>query len=169
MAYSADTFVADEQPTTAKWNKLWSNDASFNDGTGIAAGAISSTHLVQNFFRGRAQANTTDSSPTGLTVQFGWGFIVGDATAKIEETVTFPTAFSSVPIYIGATVLGARATASGTPDTLDDFDTEYGETVSIFASDVSATSFLVNMNKITGNTFANTFNSGYSWMAIGTV
>ena len=45
MAYSADTFVADEQPTTAKWNKLWSNDASFNDGTGIADNAILARHL----------------------------------------------------------------------------------------------------------------------------
>lgn len=36
MAYSADSFVADEQPTTAKWNKLWTNDASFNDGSGLA-------------------------------------------------------------------------------------------------------------------------------------
>lgn len=40
MSYSAQTFVADEQPTTAKWNILWSNDASFNDGTGIADNAI---------------------------------------------------------------------------------------------------------------------------------
>ena len=45
MAYSADTFVADEQPTTAKWNKLWSNDASFNDGTGIADNAIINRHM----------------------------------------------------------------------------------------------------------------------------
>lgn len=46
MAYSADTFVADEQPTTAKWNKLWSNDASFNDGTGIADDVIDSRHYA---------------------------------------------------------------------------------------------------------------------------
>lgn len=45
MAYSADTFVADEQPTTAKWNKLWSNDASFNDGTGIGA-VVGSQHFL---------------------------------------------------------------------------------------------------------------------------
>ena len=45
MAYSADTFVADEQPTTAKWNKLWSNDASFNDGTGIGDNAIINRHI----------------------------------------------------------------------------------------------------------------------------
>ena len=46
MSYSADTFVADEQPTTAKWNKLWSNDASFNDGTGIGDDTIDSRHYV---------------------------------------------------------------------------------------------------------------------------
>lgn len=45
MAYSADTFTAGEQPTTAKWNKLWSNDASFNDGTGIADDVIKSRHI----------------------------------------------------------------------------------------------------------------------------
>lgn len=48
MAYSADSFVADEQPTTAKWNKLWSNDASFNDGTGIANNAIAAPSLATN-------------------------------------------------------------------------------------------------------------------------
>ena len=46
MSYSAQTFVADEQPTTAKWNKLWSNDASFNDGTGIADDAIIQRHIL---------------------------------------------------------------------------------------------------------------------------
>lgn len=48
MAYSADTFVADEQPTTAKWNKLWSNDASFNDGTGIGDDAIIARHIADD-------------------------------------------------------------------------------------------------------------------------
>jgi len=48
MAYSADTFVADEQPTTAKWNKLWSNDASFNDGTGIADNVILARHMAND-------------------------------------------------------------------------------------------------------------------------
>ncbi len=48
MSYSADTFVADEQPTTAKWNKLWSNDASFNDGTGIGDDAIIARHIADN-------------------------------------------------------------------------------------------------------------------------
>ena len=59
MAYSADTFVADEQPTTAKWNKLWTNDASFNDGTGIATGAITSAKISGI----DKSLTTTDSNP----------------------------------------------------------------------------------------------------------
>lgn len=30
MPYSPDSFTAGEVPTTAKWNKLWSNDADFD-------------------------------------------------------------------------------------------------------------------------------------------
>lgn len=36
MAYVAWSVVFGEQPSAAKWNILGSNDASFNDGTGIA-------------------------------------------------------------------------------------------------------------------------------------
>lgn len=43
MAYAAWSVVAGEQPTAAKWNILGTNDASFNDGSGFAAGAIGAT------------------------------------------------------------------------------------------------------------------------------
>lgn len=46
MSYSADSFVAGEQPTTSKWNKLFTNDASFNDGTGIAPSAVTPEKLL---------------------------------------------------------------------------------------------------------------------------
>lgn len=39
MAYAAWSVVADEQPTTAKWNILGTNDSSFNDGSGFATGS----------------------------------------------------------------------------------------------------------------------------------
>ena len=65
MAYSADSFVADEQPTTAKWNKLWSNDASFNDGSGIANFAFNTTAISNPYkfsaYRSAAQ-NTVGGS-----------------------------------------------------------------------------------------------------------
>lgn len=45
MAYSAWSVSGGEVPTTAKWNILGTNDASFNDGTGIGSRAITSTHI----------------------------------------------------------------------------------------------------------------------------
>jgi len=69
MSYSADTFVAGEQPTTAKWNKLWANDASFNDGTGIAAGAITPSKLSSAAHTAYVATgeSTTSSSYVDLT------------------------------------------------------------------------------------------------------
>ena len=69
MAYSADTFVADEQPTTAKWNKLWTNDASFNDGTGILASAILASHRSQV-----AKVGNFSLSATGAKSVTGVGY-----------------------------------------------------------------------------------------------
>lgn len=39
MSYTADSFAANEQPTTSKWNELWANDAALRDGSGLAWGA----------------------------------------------------------------------------------------------------------------------------------
>lgn len=44
--YTAITFVANEQPTTAKWNLIGSNDASFNTGNGFNDGIIVPRHLA---------------------------------------------------------------------------------------------------------------------------
>lgn len=68
MAYSADTFVADEQPTTAKWNKLWSNDAAFNDGSGFANGALGSVHAsLADGVAVQVQGNGTSAVGTSTT------------------------------------------------------------------------------------------------------
>lgn len=48
MAYAAWSVIAGEQPTASKWNILGTNDASFNDGTGIAAGAIGTSALASS-------------------------------------------------------------------------------------------------------------------------
>ena len=44
--YVADTFVAGEQPTTAKWNELWGNDASFNSGNGFNDNILVTRHFA---------------------------------------------------------------------------------------------------------------------------
>lgn len=69
MAYSAQTFVADEQPTTAKWNILWTNDASFNDGSGIGSGVITPVKRSGGFFMG-----STVISASGSKAITGVGF-----------------------------------------------------------------------------------------------
>lgn len=44
--YTAITFVANEQPTTAKWNLIGSNDASFNNGNGFEDDIILNRHIA---------------------------------------------------------------------------------------------------------------------------
>jgi hypothetical protein len=64
MAYAAFSVVFGEQPSAAKWNILGSNDASFNDGTGIANLATSTTSISNpyKFSAYRATAWTTSNS-----------------------------------------------------------------------------------------------------------
>lgn len=44
--YTVITFVANEQPTTAKWNLIGSNDASFNNGNGFEDDIIINRHIA---------------------------------------------------------------------------------------------------------------------------
>jgi hypothetical protein len=46
MAYTPFSVVFAEQPSADKWNTLGTNDASFNDGTGIASGAITTAKIA---------------------------------------------------------------------------------------------------------------------------
>jgi hypothetical protein len=46
MAYTAWSVIAGEQPTAAKWNILGTNDASFNDATGIGTSVIDYTKVA---------------------------------------------------------------------------------------------------------------------------
>lgn len=89
MAYSADSFVADEVPTTAKWNKLWTNDAAFNDGTGIATGAITSAKISGI----DKSLTTTDSNPYKFSVYRAAAWTTANnAFGKVTfDTETFDT------------------------------------------------------------------------------
>lgn len=43
--YTAITFIANEQPTTAKWNLIGSNDASFNTMAGMEDNVLALRHI----------------------------------------------------------------------------------------------------------------------------
>lgn len=64
MAYTAWTVVFGETPSASKWNILGANDASFNNGTGIANNAITSTQ-VSGIDK---SITTTDSNPYKFSV-----------------------------------------------------------------------------------------------------
>lgn len=194
MAYSADTFVADEQPTTAKWNKLWSNDASFNDGTGVGDNAIGSRQIQfannadlyalnsggsekslmrldnDDYLRlGQLpyQADTTNSTREDVLIQHGWGFIVGDGVnAYISETVTFPAAYASAPLVLTQSI-GWRSTGT-TPTTPADFTSSHGTAGAEFTmvSAITTTNFALLIRLYT--TIPTNQQQGYAWTAIGT-
>lgn len=104
MAYSADTFVADEQPTTAKWNKLWSNDASFNDGTGIGTNAIAAASLASNALTiGYAQSTSAFSTSSTSFV---------DVTGLTTGAITVPAGGRQIEVSIRATAINVSGAGS---------------------------------------------------------
>jgi len=113
MAYASWSVVFGEQPSTAKWNILGTNDASFNDGTGIASDAITDAKLIYGKVRSRQGGSATNWGTTGTT-NYDYSstntFIQTGSfnTTGAEDTVTFPTAFSQVPFI---SVCSSSATA----------------------------------------------------------
>lgn len=70
MAYAAWSVTFGEQPSSAKWNILGANDASFNNGTGIAALEIGAVTAVKNSYKFSAFHATTQSLATNALVGF---------------------------------------------------------------------------------------------------
>lgn len=178
MGYVAWSVVFGEQPTAAKWNILGENDASFNDGTGIADDAILTRHilaanitspkLIEAFFRGRQQIDPSNvignSQATGLTVQFGWGQMNTTASAHNNETVTFPTAFSAPPVCLIVQLNGFASTAQAN---LAGFTT--GITKWVATGELpTATNFRVRISTGDGTNLSAGW-TAYSWIAIGAV
>lgn len=86
MAYVAWSVVFGEQPSAAKWNILGTNDASFNDGTGIGAGVITPVKRAGGFkIAGITVAGTGSLAVTGVGFQ-----------PKFLEIYTLPATASTV-------------------------------------------------------------------------
>ena len=88
MAYSADSFVADEQPTTAKWNKLWNNDASFNDGSGIASMTWATTALA-NPYKFRASNTAAQNTSAGTHVKTTYNTEQYDTNSNYDSATNY--------------------------------------------------------------------------------
>lgn len=82
--YTAITFVANEQPTTAKWNLIGSNDSSFNLGTGLEDSTILARHIAANVI----QAGKIDWTTAG---QIWWQELGRGTLGGVAATVATPT------------------------------------------------------------------------------
>lgn len=68
MAYSSWSVVFGEQPSAAKWNILGTNDASFNDGTGIFGLKKDLLTTDSNPYKFSAYRGTAWTASAGLTL-----------------------------------------------------------------------------------------------------
>ena len=110
----------------------------------------------------RRQNNTTDSDVTAR-IEVGWGFITaagGEVT--LSEAVTFPTAFSVLPIVV-ASFLGKKTGSD--PSTAGDQNSAHAVPTSAKPYTTSTTGFTIHIDTTTG--FTANDRVIYSWIAIG--
>lgn len=98
MAYQAWSVVFGEQPSASKWNILGTNDASFNDGSGFANGALGSVNaslangivcqVVRTNFSSAATGTTTiPSDDTIPQITEGTEFMTQAITPKSATNI----------------------------------------------------------------------------------
>lgn len=96
MAYAAWSVIAGEQPTAAKWNILGTNDASFNDGTGIGTNVLD-----------QSKVNWT------TTGQVWWQEIARATAGSTVASITTATFTSKKYLLIRTVYLPTSSLASG--------------------------------------------------------
>jgi hypothetical protein len=116
MAYEEVTFSAGEVITTAKANKLGTNDVSFNDGTGIADDKILTRHIKN---REITQAKTTNIPATNANDMkiYRTSATLTNHGSYASYTWTFPAAFANTGYAVVATVVDG-ANGSGLVTTI---------------------------------------------------
>lgn len=123
MGYTGLAFSAGEVPTTAIWNTLWQNDASFNNGTGIGNGVVQYVNLLSTIFSGQivtgSQAGTLGGTTNyvnigGFIIQWGISVQRTNGTTGGQEGCTFPLTFPNAITYYCATMVAPGANANQT-------------------------------------------------------
>lgn len=94
--YAAWSVVADEQPTTAKWNILGSNDAAFNNGNGFEDNIIINRHIANGAIAPRMLALLANSGRYVYATQSG--NFTSDTAIGSSFSFTVPTGCTKVLI-----------------------------------------------------------------------
>lgn len=124
----------------------------------IADGAVTGSKISS--YKVSRQDSTTNSTLSAASIQVGFGAVTGTATNSVTKTVTFPEAFTTLPIVVvgslgegnPASGIGAMTGASGSYAQL---------------SGLTTTGFTIRiLNRDSGNLVAGV-NYGFSWTAVG--
>ena len=107
------------------------------------------------------QLDTTNSVATMVT-QYGMGKVVGDDTNEIAKVVTFPVAFSTVPV-VQANMLGNKLTGAF-PNPVAGLSSDTRTFVN--GQQPTTTTMAVRLTRITG-THSSSYDFYYSWSATG--
>lgn len=110
MAYASWSVVFGEQPSAAKWNILGSNDASFNDGTGIASMSHAVT-TVTNPYKFSALHNASQNSGNAAFAQVSFN------TELFDSNGNFASSTYTAPVN-GFYLFGARIHTTSSPTRL---------------------------------------------------
>lgn len=109
-------------------------------------------------YRLRSQADTTNATQTTATVQTGWGQILGNGTTGMTETVTFPTAVTTV---LGLSINWIGYKSGGTAATaITEFNTKVGAGFWVESINITATGFTAAFS---GTSNFGAAYHGYSW------
>lgn len=161
--YTAITFVASEQPTTAKWNLIGSNDASFNTGNGFEDGIIVARHLAAGAVTSPKLAVGTGDliELGGLKIQSGFAYVTGTGTATVTTTITFSSAYSTPP-KVFVSMIGYKTGSN--PSGASDITSPASWTVGAYG--ITGTDFTGYYTQASG-TLSATVRIGFFWLAIG--
>lgn len=109
MAYASWSVSFGEQPSASKWNILGTNDASFNDGTGIATNAIAASSLATSAITlGYAASTSTFTATPGSDTYANVTSLSAAVTVPLGGRRILVTAFA--PSINGASAAGQTTT-----------------------------------------------------------
>lgn len=97
-------------------------------------------------------------------IQRGTGWIIGNGTASITQSVSFPVTFTSSAVTVVATPMGGV----GSPSSEASFNAPGGVVICAGVGSISSAGFTIELNRATGNYSGSTY-YGYNWIAIGTI
>ena len=165
--------VAIPPSTRSSTDYLWANSTDRTTQTGMVAGQTgyqsdtgvtyrrSSSAWAVSAPSTNIQTDTTNSVANVIT-QAGKGKIIGNGTASIQETVTFPVAFTGVPVVV-ANFMGFRPSGSYNDVGLN----LASQNVPAAAQIPSTSGFTAGIGASGGPPLSAASDWYYSWIAIG--